>query len=288
MSIGIKACLASVATSMMCVAPATSAADWSDTSISVRAGKDFREPFNSARIGKIIYSLTHASAYKYGSNFFNLDYLQSDSNDPAALGSDEGAREAYVVYRHTIDLGKLSGKELSVGAVRGLGATLGFDWNRKTDVAYNSRKRMLVIGPTLMWDVPGFLNTSVLLLKESNAPSGAFPPISTVGRRYSYDVHPMLSATWGLPIADGVSFEGYANVIANKGKSEVGNKTGPETNIDMQVMFELGGLIGAHANTLRAGFAYQYWNNKFGNTAATTGGRGQRAATPMLRVAYHF
>ena len=276
------------ALSLLCLASPASAADWSDTAIGVRVGKDFREPFNPNRIGKTIYSLTHASGYKYGGNFFNVDFLQSDSKDPAALGSTSGAQEAYVVYRHTLDLDKLSGRALAFGAVRGVGATIGFDWNTKNDVGYNSRKRMLVAGPTLMWDVPGFLNTSILLLKESNAPSGAFPPISTVGRRFSYDLHPMLSASWGIPLAEGVAFEGYANVIASKGRNEVGNATGAETNIDMQLMVDIGRHIGAPTRTLRAGIAYQYWNNKFGNTAATTGGKGQRASTPMLRLAYHF
>jgi nucleoside-specific outer membrane channel protein Tsx len=277
-----------VAASLLCAMPAAGAAEWSDTALSVRVGNDFREPFNPGGIGKTIFALTHASGYKYGSNFFNVDLLQSDSNDPAALGSRSGAQEAYVVYRHTLDLGKLGGSDLKFGAVRGVGATFGFDWNTKNDVGYNSRKRMLVAGPTLMWDVPGFLNTSLLLLRESNAPSGAFPPISQVGGRYSYRLHPMLTASWAIPVADRLSFEGYANVIASKGRDEVGNATGAETNIDMQLMFDAGAALGAAKHTFRIGLEYQYWNNKFGNTAATTGGKGYRAKTPMLRAEFHF
>jgi hypothetical protein len=68
-----------------------------------------------------------------------------------------------VVYRHTLDIGALRGKPLAWGKVKGVGLVLGFDWNTKNDVGYNSRKRMLVAGPTLMWDVPGFLSTGVLL-----------------------------------------------------------------------------------------------------------------------------
>jgi hypothetical protein len=169
-----------------------------------------------------------------------------------------------------------------------VGATFGFDWNTKNDVGYNSRKRMLVLGPTLMWDVPGFLNTSVLLLRESNAPSGAFPPISTVRDRYTYDTHPMLTANWGIPVAEGWSFEGYVNFIASKGRDEVGNPTGAETNLDMMLMYDIGSQFGQPKNRFRVGFEYQFWNNKFGNTRATTGGLGQRASTPMVRAEYHF
>lgn len=264
------------------------AADWSDTAISVRTGNQFREPFNPHAISKNIVALTHASGYQYGSNFFNVDFLQSDSKDPASLNQSSGAQEAYVVYRHTFDLGKISGKELKFGAIRGLGVTAGFDWNTKNDVGYNSRKRMLVLGPTLMWDVPGFFNTSLVLLQESNAPSGAFPPIANVKSRYHYKMHPMLTMSWGIPLSDQFSFEGYANLIANKGINEVGQQTGAETNIDMQVMWDISGIFNSKPKSFRIGLEYQYWNNKFGNTEAITGGKGFRAQSPMIRAEYHF
>jgi nucleoside-specific outer membrane channel protein Tsx len=281
------AAAASIAALLACSTVA-SAAEWSDTSISWRVGNSFAEPFNPQDIRKNIFALTHASGYKYGSNYFNVDLLQSDSNDPGSLNQRSGAQEAYVVYRHTLDIGKLRGVDMAYGPVSGVGATVGFDWNTKNDVGYNSRKRMLVAGPTLMWKVPGFLTTSVLLLHESNAPSGAFPPISEVRGRYTYDLHPMLNAAWGIPLGQGFKFEGYANFIAAKGRDEVGNPTGAETNIDMMVMYDVGARLGTPKDKFRVGLEYQYWNNKFGNTYATTGGRGQRASTPMLRADAHF
>jgi len=277
--LALAACLAS---------SAAQALDWSDNAISYRVGNAFREPFNPNEIRKNVFAFTHASGYQYGSNYFNLDLLQSDENDPRALGDNDGAQEAYLVYRHTLDIGKIRGSDLKFGAVRGVGLTLGFDWNTKHDVGYNSRKRMLVAGPTLMWDVPGFLNTSLLLLRESNAPSGAFPPISGVRERYTYDLHPMLSASWGIPVSRLWSFEGYANYIGSKGVDEVGGDTGPETNVDMQMMFDVGAAMGRKKNMFRIGIEYQYWNNKFGNTSFNTGGQGFRAKTPMLRAEYHF
>src|ERR1700740_1057869 len=53
------------------------AADWSDTYIGWRYGSSFREPFvNNAsggaqNITKNIFTLSHASGFKYGINFFN-------------------------------------------------------------------------------------------------------------------------------------------------------------------------------------------------------------------------
>jgi nucleoside-specific outer membrane channel protein Tsx len=261
----------------------TQAADWSDTSIGYRYGTDFAEPFNPNAIAKNILNLNHVSGYKYGSNFFNADLLLSDEKDPSSEGSSTGAQEVYVVYRHTLDLEKTTGKSFKYGPARGLGLTAGFDFNTKTDAGYNSKKRMLVAGPTLMMDVPGFLNVSLLALWESNAPNGT--------PRYSYDVHPMLNLVWGIPFSVGpvpLSFEGFANFIAAKGKNEFGFDTAAETNIDMQVMYDLSSVVGAGKNTFKLGLEYQYWKNKFGNDSSGAAGSGAYAKTPMIRAEYHF
>ena len=264
------------------------AADWSDTSMGYRQGSKFAEPFNANDIAKNILNLNHASGYKYGSNFFNADVLLSDSKDPAGAGSSNGAQEIYILYRHTLDLEKLTGRPMKFGPIRGVGLTGGFDVNTKTDAGYNSKKRMLVAGPTLMFDVPGFLNVGLLALWESNAPYNTFSKKSTP--RYTYDTHPMLTAAWAIPLGKdtGLSFEGFANFIASKGKSESGADTAAETNIDMQVMYDLSGLIGAKPKSLKLGLEYQYWKNKFGNNASGPAGKGAFAKTPMIRAEYHF
>ncbi|OYV00044.1 MAG: outer envelope protein [Burkholderiales bacterium PBB5] len=273
-------------TSLVLGATTALAADWSDTSIGYRTGSRFAEPFNSQDIKKNIFDLNHASGYKYGSNFFNVDFLLSDSKDPAGAGSTNGAQEVYVVYRHTLDLEKVTGTAMKFGPVRGMGLTAGFDANTKTDAGYNSKKRMLVAGPTLMIDVPGFLNVGLLALWESNAPYNTFSKVSTP--RYSYDTHAMLTAAWGIPLgASGFSFEGFANVIASKGKNEFGGATKPETNIDAQLMYDVSSLMGAKGK-FKVGLEYQYWRNKFGNDHGGAAGQGAFAKTPMLRGEDHF
>jgi len=268
--------------------PFVHAADWSDTSIGYRYGTQFAEPFNDQDISKNIINLTHVSGYKYGTNFFNADLLLSDSKDPSFAGSSSGAHEVYVVYRHTLDIGKVVGGDIKFGPVRGVGFTAGFDYNTKTDAGYNSKKRMLVAGPTLMLDVPGFLNASVLALWESNAPYNTFS--GTGVSRYRYKTHPMLTLAWGIPFNVGIplSFEGFANFIAKKGKDEFGGDTAAETNIDMQVMYDLSNAISVGKNTFKVGLEYQYWKNKFGNDSSGPAGSGAFAKTPMVRAEYHF
>jgi nucleoside-specific outer membrane channel protein Tsx len=261
-----------------------SAADWSDTSISARYGSSFAEPYDNNADGsrkdikKGIVGLTHISGYKYGSNFFNVDFLASDHNDPAGGGAS-GAQEVYAVYRHVLDLGKVSGAAIKFGPVRGLGLTAGFDVNTKND-GYASKKRMLVVGPTLMFDVPGFANLSALVFDESNAPQGV--------SRYTYKTHGALELDWGVPIGSTpLSFNGYALYIGSKGQNEFGGATAPETHVDMTLMLDAGSMMSLPKHTLLVGLEYEYWKNKFGNPVADAG-PGALARTPMVRAEYHF
>ncbi len=279
-----------VVTAAACAAGASaSAADWSDTALSVRYGSTFAEPFDNNADGsrkdikKTIVALTHASGYKYGSNFFNADVLLSDRNDPGdGIAGNPGAQEVYLVYRHTLDLGKAMGRDLKMGPARGFGLVAGFDLNTKND-GYASKKRMLVVGPTVMLDVPGFLNLSALLFDESNAPKG-------IPSRYHYKNHGALEADWGIPIGSlPLSFNGYALYIGSKGKNEFGGDTAPETHVDMTLMVDAGTFMGAAKHTLLVGLEYEYWRNKFGNPTTTPGaGPGATARTPMVRAEYHF
>lgn len=270
-----------------CVASAgmrpASAVEWSDTSIGWRYGTRFREPVDSEDISKNIVDFQHASGYKYGVNFFNIDLLMSDSKDPSAGNSSAGAQEAYIVYRNTVDLSKVTGSEYKFGFVRDIGGTFGFDWNTKNDVGYSSRKRMLVAGPTLMMDVPGFLNVSVLVLGESNAPIG-------IAGRYYYKTHPELDIVWGIPIGDSpFNFQGYFDYIAAKGTNEFGGGTVPEVHFDGAIMLDVGRVMGGSKNTFKVGLEYEYWKNKFGNDNDDPFFKGGATAkTPMVRAEYHF
>ena len=257
------------------------AAQWSDTSIGWRYGTQFREPYDANDISKNIIDFQHASGYKYGTNFFNVDLLMSDSKDPAAGNSTAGAQEAYIVYRNIVSLGKITGSDYRFPLVRDIGATFGFDWNTKND-AYGSRKRMLVGGPTLMMDVPGFLNISVLVLGESNAPNG-------INGRYYYKTHPALDIAWAIPIGDSpFSFEGYFDYIAAKGTDEFGSGTKPETHFDGKIMLDVGRVLGGPKGTFKVGLEYEFWKNKFGNDHEGPAGDGAFAKTPMIRAEYHF
>ena len=99
-----------------------------------------------------------------------------------------------------------------------------------------------------------------------------------------------LTAAWGIPIGSlPLSFEGFANFIAAKGKDEFGGGTKPEKHIDAALMLDAGAVAGGPPKRFLVGVAYEYWRNKFGNPTTTPGaGPGATARTPMLRGEYHF
>ena len=268
--------------------PLVQAADWSDTALSLRYGTDFAEPYDNdangkrVNITKEIIALTNVTGFKYGTTFVNIDFLQSDHNDPGGgIAGNAGAQEVYGVFRGTFDLGKITGAKLAMGPIRGYAITAGFDINTKND-GYASKKRMVVFGPTVEMEVPGFLNLSVLLFDESNAPAA-------IQRRYHYKNHATFEADWGIGIGDlPLSFNGYALFITAKGKDEFGAQTAPESHIDADLMLDAGSLAGLSKKTWLVGVEYEYWHNKFGNNAKGPAGEGATASTPMVRVEYHF
>ncbi|MFD1008347.1 MULTISPECIES: outer membrane protein OmpK [Oceanisphaera] len=236
--------------------PQVSAANWSDTFVGYRYGTEFTEPKNNKDITKHILSLTHVSGYDYGQNFFNLDLLQSDENDPAAGTKNDGALEAYVTYRHQLHLGKVFDADLSFGPVKEVALTAGLDLNTKnTGVA--PRKKMLVIGPTLKFDVPkGFLDLSVLYAHERNHNAFNNPEDIT------FNDYTVYNLSWGLPFNVGVvpmKFQGFGNYNTAKGKG-----TTDEQLVRTSLMVDVGQLAFNKSNTVWAGVGYEYWRNKFG------------------------
>ena len=264
------------------------AADWSDTALSERYGTNFQEPDNGQKIAKHIINLTNVSGYTYGTNFISIDMLNSDAVDPAEGQHGVGAQEAYVAYRNTADFSKIFSKDLSYGYVRSLGATAGFDWNTKNN-SYGSRKQMAVVGPTVMFNVPGFVNLSILELYESQ-----YSNFNTGTSRYYYTPHTALDLAFGIPFSIGsakFSFEGYWDYINSKGNLEpVGATTyqsGRENHFDGRIMYDVSTWITAKPKTFQLGFEYEFWKNKFGDTVVSDG-PGTRATTPMIRGEYHF
>lgn len=269
------------ALAMAVAAPHVSAANWSDTFVGYRYGSNFDEPANPEKIKKNILSFTHASGYDYGQNFFNLDLLQSNSKDPAndnGINDNKGALEAYVTYRHQLLLGKVFNQDFSFGPVKEVALTAGFDANTK-NTTFAPRKKLLVVGPTLKFDVPkGFLDFSVLYSHETN--HNGFKPAGQ--RDVTFNDYTIFNLTWGLPFNVGVvpmKFQGFGNYITPKGEG-----TTDEKLVRTSVMVDVGQLAFNKENTVWVGVGYEYWRNKFGNQD----GWGTDTDALTANVEWHF
>jgi nucleoside-specific outer membrane channel protein Tsx len=266
------------------VALPAAAADWSDTFLGYRTSSQYREPGIDGTLHKDILQLGHASGWAYGSNFFNVDMLMSDKNDPTASGNG-GANEVYVVYRGSLSLGKLSGKELAFGPFRDMSLTAGFDFNSK-DNAFASKKRFLVLGPTFHVAVPkGFWDLSLFACHEQNYNG-------IVGKSVDFKTTWEVSTAWGIPFqmgTVGAEFKGYANYIGAKGKDGFGADTKPETLANLSLMVDISPLFGTKKKVY-LGPGLEYWNNKFGgaNNEGPAPATNKRVTAPMLQLEIHL
>lgn len=270
------------AAAVLCALAATPAvaAEWSDTSASWRYGTQFAEPGIDEDIKKNIFALTHVSGFKYGSNFFNVDFLMSGDNDPAA-GGGGGAQEVYAVYVNQMHLGKISGSSFAFGPVRDVAISTGFDLSAKnTDFA--ARVRKFTFGPTLKFGVfDGWADLNLLYYKETNHNG-------IVGKDVDFDPTWRVSGAWGIPFAAGslpLSVNGFFSYTGAKGKDGFGNETKAETLLDIFLMADLGALADKKG-TFLAGIGYEYWQNKFGNDHEKL--VGSTANTPMIKAEFHF
>ena len=260
------------------------AADWSDTFIGYRTGTQFREPGIDGTVKKNIVQLGHVSGWAYGTNFFNVDMLMSDKNDPTASGNG-GANEVYVLYRGSLSLGKVTKTDLGFGPVRDISLTAGFDFNSK-DNAFASKKRFLVLGPTFhIAMAKGFWDLSLLATHEQNYNG-------IVGKSVDFKTTYEISTAWGVPFqvgTVGAEFKGYANYIGAKGKDGFGVETKPETLANLSLLFDISPLFGGKGKVY-VGPGFEYWNNKFGgpNHDGPAPATNKRVTAPMAQLQIHF
>lgn len=261
------------------------AATWSDTFIGYRYGTQFTEPNIESDIKKHIVQFGHASGYAYGQNFMNLDVLLSDKADPAQ-GGDTGATDVYLMYRHQLHLGKILDQSFAFGPVKEVAITAGFDLSTK-NTAFAPRKRMAVLGPTLKFDVPGFLDLSLLYTVERNNCGLSVCSTAPNHNSHSFDPYLIVNAAWGIPFhASGMpmKFQGFMNYITPKGRDYFNVKTKAETLVRTSVMLDVGQMAWGAKNTLWLGVGYEYWQHKFGNH----GKPGVNTRSPTLQLELHF
>ena len=259
-----------------------------DNSIGYRFSTEFKEPAirnpnnpSGIPITKNIISFTHVDAWKYGANFANLDYLKSDHNDPQEKSSS-GADEFYFVYRGQLAPDAIFGTKLfPYGPIRDITFEAGFDHNTK-NTAFGSYKWLVVAGPNIHFDVPGFLNVGLHYAQELNHNG-------IVGKYITFDPTFEIEAVYMFPLPFThlpLRIEGFTNLVTPKGRDLFGQKTATEILSQTRLTLDVGEILLHKKQFLDLSVGFQYWFNKFGNDHTKTKGSIENA--PFIATTVHF
>jgi len=126
---------------------------------------------NSNAFNKFAGSATHFDVWAYGTNFFNIDIIKSDNNNPVKdqfNPRNTGATEMYAFERSTLGLNQLSNSKMfSSFLFKNIEFEFGGDINTEND-GVGPQKRDVVFGAQFDLNLPGTVNFSVLAYKEWN------------------------------------------------------------------------------------------------------------------------
>ena len=249
--------------------------NWNDTFVGYRYSNNFHFPGSAAKVAQNIGSLTTTGGFGLGSYYFNVDYLQSDRNNPEASANGvngvgtHGADETYSVGHVEWSGSKILRQHLGFGFIRDLGVTTGYEWGTKDD-QFEQRAKMWMLGLTAEFAVPGYWNLTVGARNEQN-----YNGITGIDLHYKTAWH--VDSAWMIPINGApvpLVFKGFVALTGPKGQdgfdvsTGVPEKTTTETLLRTSLLVDVGSLIG-HPKALYIGPGYEYWNHMFGAPSQT-------------------
>lgn len=289
------------AAAMAMIANQAHADGFSDTWMGVRDGWSISNPGEekgSRDVNKIIVNFGHFDVWDYGSNFVSVDVLFSNANEPA-YNSAGGSTEFYGVYRGQLSPDKIFGINTKIGPFSAINFEFGGDAEGE-NTQFAPDKKLLVAGPNFHVDLPdyGFITMGVHVSKEWNNNGIAScvdscwehgGPNFAHGGPVSFDVTPEVEFVWlyhmgftGLPL----SFTGFLNYVAPKGRDGFGNKTAYEVLTRPELTLDLGKMLYGKPHKPDIYFAVELWQNKFGNDHTIVS--GSQEVAPEFGIEYHF
>lgn len=230
---------------MTLVAHPAAAAIWSNTELHIQYGALDTPTFaGGGDKDTLIFTLQHASGWKYGDNFFFFDVITAEDggfNDTETYGE----WYSYFSFR------KIGGKEEMKGVLKDVRFIAGFNWAPDANVV----KYLPGIG--LSWNVKGFafLNTDFVAYIDDSV--GILGPGGDPNGAPSEDDSFMIDVNWARPIGKKFSIEGHIEYIGSR-TNEFGGDV--EAWILAQPQFRY-----YAKENLAIGIEYQYWMNKLGD-----------------------
>jgi len=223
---------------------APAAPGFSSWDIQLLYGPSFKEPGVDEDVAKGTVTLENSSAWSWGSSYFFVDFMKSDS-------ADENATEVYAEWYPSASLGRMSGKKLSLGPLRDISVTLGINAGTKSTGA-----SPLVYLPGLTFDlqIPGFQFFSIGAFAYIDR--GRFDGQDNGCNATTYQITP----SWSLPFTIGearLRFDGFVDFIGSHGQCASQIVSQPSLKIDL-------GSFSGRPERLYAGVEWAYWRNKYG------------------------
>lgn len=265
---------------------------FSDTSIGVRDGTTISNPGEEKggrNVNKIIVNVGHFDVWDYGTNFFNVDALMSNANEPA-LNSTGGSTEFYAVYRAQLSPDKIFGLNTKFGPITAVNLEVGGDLESE-NTAFAPNKKAFVIGPNFNIGLPaGFLNIGVHFYKEWNHNGFCADACSVPGGPVNFSATAEFEFVWlyslksivGIPL----DFKGFTNVVLPKGRDGFGAQTRTEVLARPYLSLDLGSMLYNKPHKPDIYFAVEFWENKFGNDHTKVA--GSEEVSPEFGLEVHF
>jgi len=258
-------------------------------------GVDFN---NHPTFNKYIGEFTHFDAWAYGTNLFDLSYLQSDRNNPIFdQPGAAGAAEFFALWRSTLGLNQVThSKMFSSILFTNIEAEVGGNFNTEND-GVSPRLQAYVLGPKFDLNLPGNVAFAVLAYKEFNHNSylGSASPIPSLDvpgfsgdrefkwtPRLELDVtEPLAFLPWPVsfinhtavtfPKGTGISAENLAAacLVGASGGCAPGTNpaaafTKTEVRTDSRLNLDASKLWFNKKGVWDLYVGYRYWYNKFG------------------------
>jgi hypothetical protein len=267
---------------------------FSDIWIGVRNGFFVSNPGGeegSRNVNKIIANVGHFDVWDYGTNFFNVDVLFSNANEPAN-NSAGGSTEFYAVYRAQLSPDKIFGLNTKFGPITAINFEIGGDAETE-NTQFAPDKKLLIAGPNFNFGLPaGFLNIGVHISKEwNNNGFEACPRTCTFGQGgpISFNPAPEFEFVWlcslkGL-LGAPVDFKGFLNIVMPKGINGFGDHTYTEILTRPTLSLDLGTLLFNKPHRPDLFLALELWQHKFGNGSEVS---GSSEVSPQIGIEVHF
>jgi hypothetical protein len=265
--------------------------NFSDTSMGIREGFFVSNPGGekgSRNVDKTIVNVGHFDVWDYGSNFFNVDVLFSNANEPAA-NSSGGSTEFYALYRGQFSPDKILGIKTAIGPFSAINLEIGGDAETENS-AFGPNKKLLVAGPNFSVAMPaGFLNIGVHISKEwTHNGFSSCPGSCGKGGPIDFDPAPEFEFVWLYPLAFTglpLDFRGFMNIVLPKGTDGFGGHTYTEILARPQLQLDIGKMLYNKPHKPDVYLAVEIWHHKFGNPSEVS---GSDQVAPTIGIEYHF